>query len=157
MARPKLPADKVILTSTQRGRRQDELEERLRRERVLHDRIVTKLPPAPSHLDKHGKRKWREDGSVLLDLRMLTKFDLDMLEALAESYSMYRTLCERWNELGRPVSDDSGGKPHFLIGKIEKARAELLRLSSSFGFTPATRPKLASLPDEQGTEEDGIF
>jgi len=87
-----------------------------------------KIPNAPTWLDAEGKREWKRIAALLEPLRYVSETDRAMLAAYCQSWSDYVAAVKMVD-----------------MKAVDSAFARLLRASSQFGLTPATRAQCNSM------------
>jgi len=115
----------------------------------------TKLPTPPRTLDAVGRKLWKDVVGGLLQLGILSQFDLAAIEGYCEAYqtAVRATLAlqQRAREnkqagIAAPYfcykAKDGGWMPYKEVGVKEKAWAALRMYAIEFGFTPASRSRV---------------
>lgn len=120
---------------------------------------VFELPKPPSHLNKYGKRCWREVGEELVRKRILTLVDLPAFELACMSYGLYRAAHDA---VFRPIDETTNRRrqrdlDEYLSGKNSQTIPEYQAMKSSlqqyralmsdFGLSPSSRNRL-DVPEE---------
>ena len=110
---------------------------------------VFEVPNPPSHLNKWGKRKWRDLAPQLFDDGLLTVLDTTTLEILCENYGIYRELRDAITHTGRSqkqtIAEYMAGRnsqtmPEYTA--MTKAFQLYKSLMAEFGLSPASRGRL---------------
>lgn len=115
---------------------------------------------APTWLDTTAKKIFRSKAEQLIALRVLTVLDIDLLALYAQSYSLIVEALEKIKSEGKfnTLYNDEGQ----VIGFVENPYMKVYRdnfdrvqkLSSHFGFSPATRKGLLALADKRKDKDD---
>lgn len=108
-----------------------------------------KLPPVPKSLklDKYASSEWRRITVELINENILKKLDLGALEILCKSYSRWRTLEEKLDELESLVYNPSVENEQYIQQRPEVSMAmnyakQYKTICTEFGLTPASRHKI---------------
>jgi P27 family predicted phage terminase small subunit len=119
------------------------------------DGALSKAPPAPSWLPKHGKYEWKRVVPQLVADRKIAAHELQTVEAYCLAVARMREAEAALQLYGLTFESDSGPKrrPETTILKesIEAAR----RLAAELGLTPASRTK--NKGGAPGDDEDDAF
>jgi P27 family predicted phage terminase small subunit len=128
-----------------------------------HGVPIQEVPRPPSHLNRYGKRKWKELAPVLAESRIMTENDLVALEVLCESYGQYREAqyavyhyVDRYGKthkrtLGEYLRDrNSQTMPEYTA--MNKALSTMRGLLAEFGMSPASRSRVSAVAEN--TPED---
>lgn len=115
---------------------------------------------APAWLDTTAKRIFRSKAEQLISLRVLTVLDIDLLSLYAQSYSLIVEALEKIKAEGKfnTLYNDEGQ----VIGFVENPYMKVYRdnfdrvqkLSTHFGFSPATRKGLLALVDKKEDKDE---
>ena len=102
-----------------------------------------KPPPAPRHLCKVAKKKWREKSKELFKAGLLTKIDIDRLASYCVEYATYIEADAQLQEHGKLIEAQSG----FLMQSPwlpirNKAEATMDRIAAAFGMDPSSRSRV---------------
>lgn len=115
---------------------------------------VTAIPPAPDWLTDRGRAAWERLCVVLIESRVLTASDLDLLGVLADAYAQYEACA-----VALAAKDgltflqlDADGSPKAVLPwpelKIQKDAAALIaRLAPEFGLSPSSRARVSAIPE----------
>lgn len=114
---------------------------------------VNEIPRAPSHLNRWGKRKWKELAPLLQYDGLLTSIDFTSLELVCGAYGTWREMLEAIYHY-----TDEDGKRHrrtmaqYLVGRNSQTAPELAAmhkaeqlyksLIAEFGLSPAARGRI---------------
>lgn len=120
---------------------------------------LTEVKP-PSWLDTMAKKIFKSKAEQLIALRVLTVLDIDMLALYAQSYSLIVEALQQIKKEGKfnTLYNDEGQ----IIGFVENPYMKVYRdnfdkvtkLSSHFGFSPATRKSIMSVADKKEDKDD---
>lgn len=115
---------------------------------------------APAWLDTTAKKIFRAKAEQLIALRVLTVLDIDLLALYAQSYSLIVEALEKIKAEGKfnTLYNDEGQ----VIGFVENPYMKVYRdnfdrvqkLSTHFGFSPATRRGILALADKREDKDD---
>jgi P27 family predicted phage terminase small subunit len=117
-------------------------------------RPETVIPDCPRELSPAARKEWMRLVGELAKLNLLTALDRAALAAYCCSYALWAEAIEAINKYGAMVKSPSGYPIQSPYVAIANRQTELmLRISSEFGFTPASRGRIAA----PRTEEPGLF
>jgi P27 family predicted phage terminase small subunit len=112
---------------------------------------LTETPPAPERLGEHGRACWTRIAPLLVEARVLTRLDLDALEALCHQWHDYL----RWHLalIADPdlaiVEYESGARQKSPEATLRDAAYDRwLRLLPRFGLALEFRRKLKKLKEQ---------
>lgn len=112
---------------------------------------LTETPAAPDRLGEHGRACWTRIAPLLVEARVLTRLDLDALEALCHQWHDYL----RWHLalIADPdlsiVEYESGARQKSPEATLRDAAYDRwLRLLPRFGMAPEFRRKLKKLKEQ---------
>jgi len=112
-------------------------------------------PAMPRHLDREGKKHWRELVDIFLPTRVLTVQDGVVLGQLAARMAEYDSIEK---EIRANVKE---GKSRWLVKEAERARINplsrkreelgqlIVQLIKEFGGTPAARSRVQIAPEAE--------
>jgi len=112
---------------------------------------LTATPDPPSRLGKHGAACWRRIAPLLVEARVLTRLDLDAMEALCHQWHDY--LDWHLRLMDDPdlaiVEYESGARQKSPEATLRDAAYDRwLRLLPRFGLAPEFRRKLKKLKEQ---------
>ena len=113
----------------------------------------------PSHIanDPAAKKEWKRLTALLGEMKLLKETDLVALANYCQQYSILQQ-ASRLLKKGGLISKAPSGYPivNPAVNIISAATAQLHRISLQFGFTPASRGRIAGLvdPDPQPSKWD---
>lgn len=124
----------------------------------------TDVPAAPKFVVGYGLVEWKRVSLDLFSAGRLTTLDANLLGAYCMAYANYKEVEEAWVLAKRdPHAGVVHGScfktstghiiQHPLLGQVNTARHEMLKLGKEFGLTPASRSAMAA--QEKG-ENDPI-
>jgi P27 family predicted phage terminase small subunit len=112
---------------------------------------LTQTPDPPSRLGKHGVACWKRIAPLLVEARVLTRLDLDALEALCHQWHDYLD----WHLKLKDDPDlaiveyESGARQKSPEASLRDAAYDRwLRLLPRFGLAPEFRRKLKKLKEQ---------
>lgn len=109
------------------------------------------VPDCPPELSETAQREWQRLVGELSKLNLLTHLDRAALAAYCNAYAMWVEAIEAIQKYGSMVKSPSGFPIQSPYVAIANRQAELmLRISAEFGFTPASRGRIAAPPRAQG-------
>lgn len=118
------------------------------------------VPEAPVELSPAGRAEWDRLAGELAALGMMTNLDRAALAAYCEAYALWSEAITAIRQYGTMVKSPSGYPMQSPYVAIANKQAELMmRIASEFGFTPASRSRIA-VPDERPKQPDlldGLF
>ncbi len=109
------------------------------------------IPDCPPELSEAAQREWNRLVGELSKLNLLTHLDRAALAAYCNAYAMWVEAIEAIQKYGSMVKSPTGYPIQSPYVAIANRQAEImLRISAEFGFTPASRGRIAAPPTEQG-------
>jgi P27 family predicted phage terminase small subunit len=109
------------------------------------------VPDCPPELSEAAQREWQRLVRELSKLNLLTHLDRAALAAYCNAYAMWVEAIEAIQKYGSMVKSPNGYPVQSPYIAIANRQAEImLRISAEFGFTPASRGRIAAPPAEQG-------
>jgi P27 family predicted phage terminase small subunit len=115
------------------------------------DAAISECPP---ELGPVARREWDRLVGELASLRMLTNLDRAALAAYCGAYALWAEATEAIQKYGTMVKSPSGYPIQSPYVSIANRQAEIMmRIASEFGFTPASRSRIAT----PTTREPGLF
>lgn len=128
--------------------------------------IPADMPEPPGVLDDYAREEWDRIAPELYGNGLLTVADASGLGAYCQAYSTWRTASEQFavdrqdnaaaRSKGLIVITKQGNRiQNPLLGIVNKARADMVKLGLEFGLTPSARASLqgAKRGDEDPTEK----
>lgn len=102
------------------------------------------IPDCPAELGPVARREWDRLVGELGKLNLLTNLDRAALAAYCGAYALWAEATEAIQKFGTMVKSPSGYPIQSPYVSIANRQAELMmRISSEFGFTPASRSRIA--------------
>jgi P27 family predicted phage terminase small subunit len=122
---------------------------------ITHEpRPEAEIPDCPLELGPVARKEWDRLALELGNLRILTQLDRAALAAYCGAYALWAEATEAIQKYGTMIKSPSGYPQQSPYVAIANRQAELMmRIASEFGFTPASRSRIA-MPRE---EELGLF
>lgn len=115
------------------------------------------IPECPSELGPVGRREWDRLVGELGKLNLLTNLDRAALAAYCGAYSLWAEATEAIQKYGTMVKSPSGYPIQSPYVSIANRQAEIMmRISSEFGFTPASRSRISLPQPEQPSLFSGL-
>jgi P27 family predicted phage terminase small subunit len=112
------------------------------------------IPDCPPELRPAARREWARLVGELGQLRMLTNLDRAALAAYCRAYALWAEATEALQKYGVMVKSPAGFPIQSPYLSIANRQAEIMmRIASEFGFTPASRGRIAT----PRTEEPSLF
>ncbi len=106
------------------------------------------IPDCPPELSPAAQTEWQRLAGELGKLRVLTNLDRGALAAYCSAYALWAEAVEAIQKFGVMVKSPTGFPIQSPYVSIANRQAEImLRISSEFGFTPASRGRI-SMPSE---------
>ena len=108
------------------------------------------VPHCPPELSVAAQREWHRLVGELATLRLVTNLDRAALAAYCGAYALWAEATEAIQKYGAMVKSPTGFPIQSPYVSIANRQAEImLRIASEFGFTPASRGRIATpLPHE---------
>lgn len=113
-------------------------------------------PPESILLSKRAQKLWVETSTELHSLGILSQVDLPMLAAYCLEMSEYLRSMERVKKEGSVIKNVQGNRvtnPNYYNAKNSLDKA--IKIANSFGFTPASRTKIAM--SNKSDDDDSFF
>ena len=112
------------------------------------------IPEPPRELNERATAEWNRLAKQLSALRILTHLDLAALASYCAAYGLWAEAIEAVNTYGTMVKSPTGFPMQSPYLAIANRQAEImLRISSEFGFTPASRSRIVG----RDTKEPDLF
>lgn len=106
---------------------------------------VDALPDPPDYLKKHGKRLWKQQLQQLIQLKMLTQVDLNVLGQYCKEWDLYNMAIDDLDKNGFKNKYDQISASVTIKNQAFK---NMLSISDRFGFVASAREKL-SVPQDK--------
>jgi P27 family predicted phage terminase small subunit len=105
----------------------------------------TAIPECPEELGPVAQREWHRLAGELADLRLLTHLDRAALAAYCGAYALWAEATAAIQKFGTMIKSPSGYPVQSPYLAIANRQAEIMmRIASEFGFTPASRSRIAT-------------
>ena len=115
-------------------------------------RPAPEIPECPSELGPVARREWDRLVGELGKLKLVTNLDRAALAAYCGAYALWSEATEAIQKYGTMVKSPSGYPIQSPYVAIANRQAELMmRISAEFGFTPASRSRIATPRPEEPT------
>lgn len=116
------------------------------------------VPECPSELGPAAKREWDRLVGDLASLNLLTSLDRAALAAYCGAYALWADATEQIQKYGSMIKSPTGYPVQSPYISIANRQAEImLRIAAEFGFTPASRSRIAAPSTGQPTFFDLPF
>lgn len=114
------------------------------------------VPECPPELNDAAKREWNRLVNELAKLRLLTNLDRAALASYCAAYALWAEAVEAIQKYGAMVKSPNGYPVQSPYVSIANRQTEImLRIASEFGFTPASRGRIATpKPQERDLFDD---
>jgi P27 family predicted phage terminase small subunit len=107
------------------------------------------IPDCPPELGPLAQKEWQRLAGELISLRILTNLDRAALAAYCGAYALWAEATENIQKFGTMVKSPSGYPIQSPYVAIANRQAEIMmRIASEFGFTPASRSRIATPRDD---------
>jgi len=115
------------------------------------------IPDCPAELGPAGRAEWDRLCHQLGTLNLLTSLDRAALAAYCGAYALWAEATEAIQKYGAMVKSPSGYPIQSPYVSIANRQAEIMmRIAAEFGFTPASRSRIATRPDSEPNLFDRI-
>lgn len=108
------------------------------------------LPECPPELSPVAQREWARLAAELSKLSLITQLDRGALATYCGAYAMWAEAMEQIQKFGTMVKSPTGYPIQSPYLAIANRQAEIMmRIASEFGFTPASRSRIAAPAPEE--------
>jgi P27 family predicted phage terminase small subunit len=110
------------------------------------------VPECPPELSPVAQREWARLVVELAPLRILTQLDRAALASYCGAYALWAEAMEAIQKYGAMVKSPTGypiQSPY--LGIANRQTEIMMRIASEFGFTPASRSRIATPQHEEPT------
>ena len=115
-------------------------------------RPEVEIPDCPPELGPVAKREWERLVGDLSKLKLLTNLDRAALAAYCGAYALWADATEQIQKYGAMIKSPTGYPVQSPYIAIANRQAEImLRIAAEFGFTPASRTRIATPSSDQPT------
>ena len=112
------------------------------------------VPECPPELGPAAQAEWNRLVGELSALKLLTNFDRAALAAYCGAYALWAEATEAIQKFGAMVKSPHGFPIQSPYVSIANRQAEIMmRIAGEFGFTPASRSRIAT----PGLKEPDLF
>ncbi|QDP22734.2 MULTISPECIES: phage terminase small subunit P27 family [Bradyrhizobium] len=108
------------------------------------------MPECPPQLSPIARQEWIRITAELSKLNLVTHLDRGALATYCGAYALWAEAMEQIQKYGMMVKSPTGypiQSPYLAI--VNRQAEIMMRVSSEFGFTPASRSRLSALPPDQ--------
>lgn len=103
------------------------------------------VPDCPPELSPAAKREWERLVGDLSKLNLITNLDRAALASYCGAYALWAEAMEAIQKFGAMVKSPSGYPIQSPYISIANRQSEIMmRIASEFGFTPASRSRIAT-------------
>jgi len=114
------------------------------------------IPDCPEQLGPLAQKEWNRLVGDLAKLRLITALDRAALAAYCGAYALWAEATEAIQKYGSMVKSPTGFPMQSPYVAIANRQAEMMmRIASEFGFTPASRSRIAA--PAKGNDEPTLF
>nr|WP_291855405.1 phage terminase small subunit P27 family [Bradyrhizobium sp.] len=107
-------------------------------------------PDCPPELGPSAQREWNRLVGELSKLNLITNLDRAALASYCGAYALWAEATEAIQKFGTMVKSPSGFPMQSPYIAIANRQAEIMmRIASEFGFTPASRSRISTPPQDQ--------
>ena len=108
------------------------------------------VPDCPPELGPAAQREWVRLVGELSSLNMVTRLDRAALATYCGAYALWAEATEAIQKFGAMVKSPTGYPMQSPYISIANRQAEIMmRIASEFGFTPASRSRIFTPPQDQ--------
>lgn len=109
------------------------------------------LPPCPTWLPRVAKKHWRDTGEILAEHGLISLVDGPAFALFCDSYGRFVEVSKKLKTLDEMM--DKTPQNYIVQSTLFTIRNKLwdqaMKASQEFGFTPAARSKIKSIPQQQ--------
>lgn len=106
------------------------------------------IPDCPPELGPVARQEWDRLATDLGKLKLLTPLDRAALGAYCGAYALWAEATEAIHKFGTMVKSPNGFPVQSPYVAVVNRQAEIMiRIASEFGFTPASRSRIAAPSD----------
>ena len=107
-------------------------------------------PECPAELSAVARQEWERLTAELTKLNLITHLDRGALATYCAAYALWAEAMVQIQKYGTMVKPPSGYPMQSPYIGLANRQAELMmRISSEFGFTPASRSRISAPPPDQ--------
>jgi P27 family predicted phage terminase small subunit len=115
------------------------------------------IPECPPELGPAAKREWERLVGDLAKQNLMTNLDRAALAAYCGAYALWADATEQIQKYGAMIKSPTGYPVQSPYISIANRQAEIMmRIASEFGFTPASRSRIAAPTPQEPTLFDGF-
>jgi P27 family predicted phage terminase small subunit len=110
------------------------------------------IPDCPPELGPAARREWDRLAGDLAKLNILTSLDRAALGAYCGAYALWADATQQIQKYGPMIKSPTGYPVQSPYVAIANRQAEIMiRIASEFGFTPASRSRIATPANAEPT------
>ena len=121
------------------GRKKDPL---INNSGVILHQAIAEIPECPRHLQGSARQEWNEVWSYLTQMQLGTSIDFSIIIMYCNEVAMYDQAMKYLNESTVSLAPNGYEVPSPWIAIKNQSIANIIKISSEYGFTPAARAKL---------------
>jgi P27 family predicted phage terminase small subunit len=107
------------------------------------------IPDCPAELGPAARQEWDRLATDLGKLKLLTPLDRAALGAYCGAYALWAEATEAIQKYGTMIKSPNGFPVQSPYLAVANRQAEIMiRIASEFGFTPASRSRIAAPSNE---------
>ena len=110
-----------------------------------------KVPKPPAHLGRFARKFWTDYAPMVVTLGLLSEADPAAFEFLADTHDRYRQAKADVKKHGRVYVKDGIARLRPEVRILAEAAKEFRQWCAEFGFTPASRSRVAASLADQPT------
>lgn len=122
--------------------------------------LLTKIPRAPEYFGEAAKAEWNRLLKILVEDKLATTLDLNVLEGACMNYGIYRDMYDAITLNGQRTMaeyiDERGGNSQKQgeLTTLNKAFDQYTKILRMFGATPAARHTMKLASRDEAQDED---
>lgn len=122
--------------------------------------LLTRIPRAPEYFGDNAKAEWNRLLKILVEDKLVTTLDLNVLEGACMNYGIYRDMYDAITLNGmRSMAeyiDERGGNSQKQgeLTTLNKAFDQYTKILRMFGATPAARHTMKLASKDEAQDED---
>lgn len=122
--------------------------------------LLTKIPRAPEYFGEAAKVEWNRLLKILVEDKLATTLDLNVLEGACMNYGIYRDMYDAITLNGSRTMaeyiDERGGNSQKQgeLTTLNKAFDQYTKILRMFGATPAARHTMKLASRDEAQDED---
>ena len=118
--------------------------------------VITKAPAPPKHLSKEAKKVWKSVAREMVNMKLLTTLNVMTLSIYADLVAQYIRINEDIELMKGNVIVMNGRNAQLnpLIVAKNMTIAQIMKLSTEFGFTQAAQSRIMGVMKSVNEEEN---